>query len=72
MALSGLISIALGVVLVVFPVAGALALVLWVGACMFVIGVVLTVLSLRLRSWGRRELPRAVLGPVGVGSASHR
>lgn len=72
MALSGLLSIALGVMLVAFPVAGALALVLWVGACMFVIGIVLTVLSLRLRSWGRRELPRAELGPVGVGSASHR
>jgi uncharacterized membrane protein HdeD (DUF308 family) len=72
LALSGLLSIALGVMLMVFPVAGALALVLWVGAYMFIIGAVLVALSLRLRSWGRRELGRGVLGPVGAGAPSHR
>jgi uncharacterized membrane protein HdeD (DUF308 family) len=72
MALSGLLSIALGVMLIIFPVAGALALVLWVGAYMFATGIVLTALSLRLRSWGRRELPDGVLGTVAAGSPSHR
>jgi uncharacterized membrane protein HdeD (DUF308 family) len=72
MALSGLLSVALGVMLVIFPAAGALALVLWVGAYMFVIGIALTALSVRLRSWGRRELPDSVLEPVGAGSPSHR
>lgn len=72
MALSGLLSIALGVMLIMSPAAGALVLVLWVGASVFVIGIVLTALSLRLRSWAKRELPRGVLGPVGVVAPSHR
>lgn len=72
MALSGLLSVGLGVMLIIFPAAGALALVLWVGAYMFVTGIVLTALSLRLRAWGRRELPGGVLGTLAAGSASHR
>lgn len=69
MALSGLLSIALGVMLMIFPLAGALALVLWVGAYMFATGIVLTALSLRLRSWGRRELPTGgVLETAAAGS----
>lgn len=72
MALSGLLSIALGVMLMIFPLAGALALVLWVGAYMFATGIVLIALSLRLRSWGKNELPGGVLGTVAAGSPSHR
>lgn len=51
--LSGVASVALGVLLVLFPGPGALALVLWIGAGAFVWGIMLIVLSLRLRSWGR-------------------
>lgn len=70
--LVGLLSIALGVLLMLFPLAGALALVLWVGASTFVIGALLTVLGLRLRSWGRTEAGHAVLRPVDAVSPSHR
>ncbi len=51
--LSGVASVALGILLTLFPAAGALALVLWIGAGAFVWGIMLIVLSLRLRSWGR-------------------
>ena len=59
--LSGLASVALGVLLVLFPGPGALALVLWVGAYALVTGVLLVALSLRLRSLrhGRRVEPAA-------------
>ena len=53
LALSGALSFALGSVLAVAPVAGALALVLWIGAYALVSGVLLTVLAFRLRSWRR-------------------
>jgi uncharacterized membrane protein HdeD (DUF308 family) len=51
--LSGVASIVLGVLLVLFPGFGALALVLWIGAAALVSGVMFIVLGLRLRSWGR-------------------
>jgi uncharacterized membrane protein HdeD (DUF308 family) len=51
--LSGLASIALGVVLLLSPALGALALVIWIGAAAFVSGVTFVLLSFRLRSWGR-------------------
>jgi uncharacterized membrane protein HdeD (DUF308 family) len=57
LALSGIASIALGVILVLFPVAGALALVLWIGAYALVLGTLLILLSLRLRAWGRSHSP---------------
>lgn len=72
LALSGLLSIALGVLLMVFPVAGALALVLWVGAYVFVMGALLIVLGVRLRSWERKEVAHGVLKPAAAGSPSHR
>jgi uncharacterized membrane protein HdeD (DUF308 family) len=49
LALSGIFSIALGVLLVLFPGAGALAVVIWIGAYAFVFGVLLFALGLRLR-----------------------
>jgi uncharacterized membrane protein HdeD (DUF308 family) len=51
--LSGVVSIALGILLVLYPGPGALALLLWIGAMAFVSGIMFVVLSLRLRSWGR-------------------
>ena len=50
---SGLVSIALGVLLVAYPGPGALVLILWIGAAAFVSGIMFVALSLRLRSWGR-------------------
>jgi uncharacterized membrane protein HdeD (DUF308 family) len=53
LALAGVLSMVFGILLMVFPGAGALALVLWIGAYMFVSGCLLAVLGLRLRTWGR-------------------
>ncbi len=51
--LSGIASIALGILLALFPGAGALALILWIGAYAIVFGVLLVALGFRLRSWER-------------------
>jgi uncharacterized membrane protein HdeD (DUF308 family) len=52
LALSGLVSIALGVLLILAPGPGALALVIWIGAYAFVFGALLFALGLRLKSMG--------------------
>jgi uncharacterized membrane protein HdeD (DUF308 family) len=60
LALSGVLSVAFGVLLFLFPGAGALAVVIWIGAYAIVFGALLIALGLRLRSWGRsstREAP---------------
>lgn len=64
--ISGVLSIAFGTVLVMFPAAGALALVLWIGAYAVVYGVVLFALGVRLRRWerGSDDTPPA---PIEVG-----
>ncbi|HEY3118229.1 MAG TPA: HdeD family acid-resistance protein [Chloroflexota bacterium] len=53
LALSGIFSIALGVLLVLYPGPGALAVVIWIGAYAFVFGTLLFALGLRLRGLGR-------------------
>jgi hypothetical protein len=53
LALDGVPSMVFGVLLMMFPGAGALALVLWIGAYIFVAGCLLVALGLRLRTWGR-------------------
>ena len=49
--LSGIASVAFGVLLMLFPGAGALAVVLWIGAYALVSGMLLIVFSFRLGSW---------------------
>jgi uncharacterized membrane protein HdeD (DUF308 family) len=55
LALSGAASIAFGVLMMVFPGAGAIALVLWVGAYALVFGALLLFLAFRLRRWHDEE-----------------
>jgi uncharacterized membrane protein HdeD (DUF308 family) len=50
MALIGILSIALGFLMVAFPLAGALSIVLMIGAFVFATGVLMIALALKLRS----------------------
>jgi len=58
LALSGLLSIGLGVLLIVAPGAGALALLWWIGGFAIVVGIVMIVLGLRLKGVKDRLVPR--------------
>lgn len=57
LALSGLASIVFGALLLLFPAAGALAVVLWIGAYALIIGVLLIALGIRLHSLESRRHP---------------
>ncbi len=57
MILSGIASIVFGILLLIFPGAGALAVVWWIGAYAIVFGALLLSLALRLRAHGRETLP---------------
>jgi uncharacterized membrane protein HdeD (DUF308 family) len=60
LALSGILSIVFGVLVAMFPGAGALAVVLWIGVYAIVLGVLLIALGTRLRTWirsGERHPP---------------
>lgn len=59
--LGGTASLAWGVLLVVFPGAGALALVLWIGAFALVTGALLIALAFRLRAWRRSGAAKAAV-----------
>jgi uncharacterized membrane protein HdeD (DUF308 family) len=62
LALSGIASIVLGVVLMLYPAPGALALVLWVGIYANIFGVLLVALGLRVRAWGKARVPESSVG----------
>ncbi len=66
LALAGVLSVAFGVILYVSPGAGALALVLLIGAYAVVFGVLLVVLGMRLRAWGRAATRQVPPGGVPV------
>ena len=53
LALAGAASFGFGVLLLLRPGLGALALVWWIGAFALVFGVLLIALAFRMRSWGR-------------------
>ena len=55
LALSGVLSVLFGLALVVYPGAGALAVVWLIGAYAIAFGVLLIALGFRLRSWSRPE-----------------
>ena len=60
LALAGVLSVAFGAVLAIWPGVGALALVLWIGAYAIVLGIFLVALGVKLRRL-RFELPDAVV-----------
>jgi uncharacterized membrane protein HdeD (DUF308 family) len=51
LALSGIASLILGILVISIPLAGALAIAYWIGVYAFVFGVLLVALGLRLRVW---------------------
>jgi uncharacterized membrane protein HdeD (DUF308 family) len=51
LALSGILSIAFGILLFISPMIGAIAIAIWIGAYAVVFGALLVGLALRLRSW---------------------
>lgn len=53
MALSGIASVVFGILLMLFPGAGALAVIWLIGAYALIFGALLLALALRLRSWER-------------------
>jgi uncharacterized membrane protein HdeD (DUF308 family) len=53
LALAGVLSIAFGVLIALFPGAGALAVLVWIGAYSIVFGIMLIALGMRLRKWVR-------------------
>ena len=57
LALSGLLSVALGVFLILAPGAGALALLWWIGGFAIVVGFLMIMLGLRLKGIRDRLAP---------------
>ena len=53
--LSGILSVAFGILLFVSPLVGAIAIAIWIGAYSLVFGALLVGLSLRLRSWASTQ-----------------
>ena len=62
LALSGIASLGFGILLIVFPGAGALTVVIWIGAYALVFGALVVALAFRLRSLGRPHTTRPAHG----------
>jgi uncharacterized membrane protein HdeD (DUF308 family) len=62
LALSGILSIAFGVLLFISPLIGAIAIAIWIGAYSVVFGALLFGLALRLRSWASRQQQTQIPG----------
>jgi uncharacterized membrane protein HdeD (DUF308 family) len=62
LALSGILSIVFGAVIALFPGAGALTLVAWIGAYAIVFGALLIALGIRLRTRRRHPVSQAAHG----------
>lgn len=65
LALAGIASVILGILLFAFPGPGALAMVLWIGAYALIAGVLLCILAFRVRSWSA-HLPGSTARPAGA------
>ena len=63
LALSGVLSIAFGILLFISPMIGAIAIAIWIGAYAIVFGALLLGLGLRLRSWASTQ-PQIPAGGV--------
>jgi uncharacterized membrane protein HdeD (DUF308 family) len=57
--LAGLASVAFGILLILQPAAGALVMVLWIGAYALLSGILLLVLALKMRSLGKEGFTTA-------------
>jgi uncharacterized membrane protein HdeD (DUF308 family) len=66
LALSGILSVLLGLGLFIAPGAGALVLVLWIGAYAIVFGVLLLALAFQLRSMAPRGVAGGIPRPAGL------
>jgi uncharacterized membrane protein HdeD (DUF308 family) len=60
--LMGVISTLFGILIIIFPGAGALAIIIWIGAYAVVFGIILIVLAFRLRSF--RQLEASAKAPA--------
>jgi uncharacterized membrane protein HdeD (DUF308 family) len=65
LALSGILSVAFGILLFISPMIGAIAIAIWIGAYAVVFGALLVGLALRLRSWAAHQQETHIpAGPV--------
>jgi uncharacterized membrane protein HdeD (DUF308 family) len=53
--LTGVISTLFGILIIIFPGAGALAIIIWIGAYAVVLGIILIVLAFRVRNFRQLE-----------------
>lgn len=67
MVLGGVLSVLFGLVLLVRPAVGALALIWWIGSFAIVFGIVLMTLAFRVRRWGQMAHP---MTPPAEGTAT--